>query len=544
MALRTAIVSGAVVVVMAGCGSSGTSSPEGGTDGETSDAAPDVGMPDVGGHEASTPESGTPDGSMSDGSTRDGGDAGAVVSVAFLDVVTNQELETGFIIGTASGPVTQVGCKFDGGAVVVATGTTSWKCPRPTTWKLGSKHVVTAGGWNGATLGAPVTATVYAAQNHDFNGDGYTDLALGAPDANSSNGTVSIFYGSPSGIANAANVTISAPSASSMFGYALVAADLRNSGYADLVVGVASFNTSFKDPGTVYFYDGGSNGLSTAPSYQLAGPALNNAAGGYSLAAGDYDGDGYQDVAVGYGAYNLFQGAVSFYKGGATGATIQATKLGTSGQQLGNFVSLGDFSGTGYASAAIGVSSGTLVFAGGPTGFASTPSVTLTDSGALNTAYIERNGFADLVVTGNAVAVVHSGSASGPGITGTSVSDPNANGWGTVVPGDVDLDGHDDVVFANPCRDATCTTGNALVFLGSGTGISTTVAATLSNPGTTSEFGYSLGMGDLNGDGRFDLCVGTNAAFVYVFNGAATGLFASAPGATLTGLVDVAFSPR
>src|SRR5947209_2261337 len=55
----------------------------------------------------------------------------------------------------------------------------------------------------------------------------------------------------------------------------------------------------------------------------------------------------------------------------------------------------------------------------------------------------------------------------------------------------------------------------------------------------------ALGMADLNGDGHLDVCVGTNASFVYVFAGDGTPtVFPPAPTKTITGYADVAFSPR
>jgi hypothetical protein len=481
------------------------------------------------------------DGAAASTDATDPTDAAGSGAVALANVQPNRELATGFIVGTAPGVSGPVGCQFDGEPVVVATGSAAWKCARPPSWAIGSRHVVTVGLWNGSTLSSTVTATVYAGQNHDFNGDGYPDLAIGAPFANSDSGTVSIYYGSPAGIAATADLTIPAPSAASMFGYALVIADVRGTGYADLVVGLASFSTSFADPGNVYVFDGGSAGLAAAPSYQLGGPALNAASGGYSLAAGDYNGDGFQDLAVGYGAYNSFAGAVYFYKGGAAGATLDAMKTGTG--QFGLYVGLADLYGSGYASAVVGQNSGTGVYQGGPSGIAAAASTSVSDVGALSTAYIKRSGFADLVISGNAQAVIYYGGASGPS-AGPTVTDPPAYGWGTVITGDVDLDGYDDVVFANPCLDASCATGSVLVFRGGSAGGSTTATTTLTNPGATSEFGYSLGLSDVNGDGHLDLFVGTNGAAVYEFPGTGTAaIFPAMPTATIA-LSDVAFSPH
>ena len=63
---------------------------------------------------------------------------------------------------------------------------------------------------------------------------------------------------------------------------------------------------------------------------------------------------------------------------------------------------------------------------------------------------------------------------------------PHRSGIGTR---HIDLDGYDDVVFANPCLDSSCVTGSVLVFRGSSAGVATTTTTTLTNPGTGSEFG-------------------------------------------------------
>ncbi|MDB4955589.1 MAG: hypothetical protein JWO36_3158 [Myxococcales bacterium] len=481
-------------------------------------------------------------GAMLDGAPAQ--DAPGAPSLAFANVHDNQELETGFIVGTSTGLVPQVGCRFDGGAIVGATGTAAWKCPRPTSWKVGTQHVISAGVYDGSTLSASITASVYAAHNHDFNGDGYVDLAVGSMLAASGAGTVSIFYGSPSGVAATPDLTLTGPKAASEFGFALVAADIRGTGYADLAVGVASFSTSHTDTGTVYFFNGASSGLPSAPSYSLAGPALANAGSGYAMAAGDYNGDGLEDVAVGYNGYNTFVGQVFFYKGGAAGATFDSMMTGTSGSSLGEAIGLGDITGSGYASALVGSPSGVKIYPGGPSGIATTSIGSASERGAISVAYIQRGGFADLVIAGNAQAVIHYGSASGLSGT-TTVSDGAQLGWGTAIAGDVDNDGHDDVVLANPCLDSSCHGGNALVFAGSSSGLATTASTTISGPMTSSQFGYALELADVNGDGRFDLEVsdGASSLWVYAGDGTAT-LYPASSNKTLTGVAGTAFSPR
>ena len=71
---------------------------------------------------------------------------------------------------------------------------------------------------------------------------------------------------------------------------------MNGDGYSDVVVG-AYGNTSFT--GKAYLYLGGASGLSASPSWTAVGEAASDDFG-YSVAtAGDVNGDGYSDVVVG-----------------------------------------------------------------------------------------------------------------------------------------------------------------------------------------------------------------------------------------------------
>ncbi|GDY64532.1 hypothetical protein SAV14893_039250 [Streptomyces avermitilis] len=108
----------------------------------------------------------------------------------------------------------------------------------------------------------------------DFNGDGYRDLVVGAPDATVSGkesaGAVVVLYGSASGPGTTKKLLISqnatgvegAAEAGDGFGSSVASADLDADGYADLLVGAPYEDvTGAKTRGSVTVLWGGAQGL-------------------------------------------------------------------------------------------------------------------------------------------------------------------------------------------------------------------------------------------------------------------------------------------
>ena len=141
----------------------------------------------------------------------------------------------------------------------------------------------------------PSSAHAAAAPVHDdFNGDGYQDLVTGAPWATvggrSRAGEVTVMYGGPHGLSAGRRTVISratngipgSPVKDQKFGRQVSKGDLDGDGYADLVIGVGVGAT---DSVIVW---GGPEGLSgTGTSI----PASNTR-------TGDFDGDGRLDLAL------------------------------------------------------------------------------------------------------------------------------------------------------------------------------------------------------------------------------------------------------
>ena len=250
------------------------------------------------------------------------------------------------------------------------------------------------------------------------------------------------------------------------------------------------------------------------------------------IAVGDFNGDGKQDLAVA----NLNDNTVTILLGDGMGGFAPATASPITAGTGPDSVAIGDFNGDGIQDLAVSnfTSSGvTILLGNGQGGFAATigsPLTVGTNPGAVTTADFNGDGFLDLAIANfhdNTVTVLL---GNGSGVFTPPMGSPFAAGTGAfyISAGDFNGDGFQDLAIANYNGN------NVTVLLGNGMGGFT--AATGSPIGVGTNPG-SLVVSDLNGDGIPDLAV-TNFTdgTVSVLKGSSTGTF--------TALTNSPFSAR
>jgi len=148
----------------------------------------------------------------------------------------------------------------------------------------------------------------------DLNGDGFADLAVGAA---SDAGTVYIFYGPtlPNGV-DGANLILRGEIAGDQFGARAIAGagDVNGDGFADLVVGAPLNSDLFiVEQGKAYLFGGGAP-MDDNPEAVISGVLDNQNFGSAVSGGGDHNGDGIPDLVVGAPGYNGLNGrAYVFY---------------------------------------------------------------------------------------------------------------------------------------------------------------------------------------------------------------------------------------
>ncbi|MGW1773636.1 FG-GAP-like repeat-containing protein [Streptomyces sp. NPDC002104] len=390
----------------------------------------------------------------------------------------------------------------------------------------------------------------------DFNGDGYHDLAIGAPDAAvdvkgadgaitpvHGAGYVTVSYGGKNGAQQTGLKVITQnspgipgdPTANRAFGAVLTNGDFNGDGYADLAVG------THDDQVTLIW--GSATGLKGATA--MADPQKRPGYG-VVLKSGDFTGDGRADLVVGYStSLWLFRGP--FKEDGSPLSTKQldlgrdypvfgaqdAQKRIAVGRinkgAIDDLVVLGERSDFGNGPAMRG-----RVLLGGTSGLRFTP-VTVRGGGSVAVADFDKDGYGDIAVgdseiqngTDYAAGLVriNYGSASGVddtrGVrTFTEDSDGVPGGIGkadrfgySVAAADLDLDGSPELIVGAPgerkptCEHCYISGGGFYVLKGTAKGVTGLGAAWyahnapgLPTPAGTYRIPSQLKITDLNGD--------------------------------------------
>ena len=135
----------------------------------------------------------------------------------------------------------------------------------------------------------------------DVNGDGYSDVIIGAPnnDAKGSNTGRSYIYFGGSSMDNTADVIMTGEVAWDYFGQSVsTAGDVNEDGYSDVVVGALYNDAGGNGAGRAYIYFGDTS-MDNTVDVIMTGAAVSDLFGWSVSTAGDVNGDGYSDVIVG-----------------------------------------------------------------------------------------------------------------------------------------------------------------------------------------------------------------------------------------------------
>ena len=184
-------------------------------------------------------------------------------------------------------------------------------------------------------LGQPSRARAEKEALVDFNGDGFDDLAVGAfgEDIGSLDGAgaVNVLYGSAGGLVASSDVFFQGSNGvggtadeNDTFGRTIAQGLFNDDEFFDLAVGSpGESDGGASASGAVNILYGSAGGLTGGPQLQ-SNPETNDRFG-ESLAAGDFNGDDFFDLAVGVPGENIGTtgdaGAVTILFGSAAGIT-------------------------------------------------------------------------------------------------------------------------------------------------------------------------------------------------------------------------------
>ncbi|MER5382961.1 FG-GAP-like repeat-containing protein [Streptomyces sp. NPDC002688] len=355
------------------------------------------------------------------------------------------------------------------------------------------------------------------------------------------------------------------------FGYDMISRDLDGDGLTDLALVTREYRPENNIGGSVIVLWGRQLGMSGQDAVRLDAPA--NAQVGEDITAGDFDGDGHTDLFMGnsedsYDYHDVLYGPID--RNGSP-ARDQRLQVYSTDNTI-NSTAAGDFNGDGIEDLATfyvyeNHAEGGKLWLGTKDGLSTVPQ-RLTSSASTAVADFDQDGYADLAtrifpngdtenVEDPGTVKIYYGSPAGPSQTRTRTITQNTAGvpgvseksdqfGGRLSAGDVNGDGYPDLAVGVPGEaiGSKKKAGAVVLLKGGRAGLTGTGAQafhqdTAGVPGVAESgdlFGGSIRLLDVTRDGRADLVAGApgenlgnvvNGGAIWLLRGAASGLTAS-----------------
>ncbi|MBN2111463.1 FG-GAP repeat protein [Candidatus Woesearchaeota archaeon] len=328
----------------------------------------------------------------------------------------------------------------------------------------------------------------------DFNGDSYDDIIVSAPH---NNNEVFVIYGksekynSNMNISNISSFTRWRGPSLSEAGKGLASGDINNDGYDDLVIGAPNYNTN---TGVVYIVYGPHYGDHYLTDADVNITALNTDTDfGNSVAVGDINYDGYDDIIIGANMYDSSgqtnRGAVYVFYGPLPNddeMSILDNNAMFYGEDANDFagysVASGDTNNDGYSDIIIGA----------PGAYS--------DDGAV---YVLLGPVEGQTSLSNADVIIR------------DLTNNDVELGSSVTSGDIDNDGYDDILTSAPNSSAATKRGNIYAIYGPLKDNSTFDVSSMSgtiwygraNNALLGDYPQSISLGHVNSDEYMDILV-------------------------------------
>lgn len=380
---------------------------------------------------------------------------------------------------------------------------------------------------------SPSRSVHVGSAERDFNGDGYSDVLVGAPSGAAAK--IYVHFGSSAGLSLSPAGVLSGDIIQGYGRAASWAGDVNDDGFADILVG----SPSALPGGSVRLYYGGpGSSFNTTSDWSVSGQGDEQL--GYSVApAGDVNGDGVSDIVV--GAYKAMSSSGRVYvffgrQGGGISQIPDRILEGAALERLGiSVAAAGDVDNDGLSDILVGTSEATapgylyVYFGDREKGLRSerTRIDGIMNGDRFGSAFatagdIDADGVSDLVVSSGGNSLVHVNQWH---FQRTLIPSHTGSSYGISVSsaGDVDGDGFDDFLVGESDFDGI---GAALVYFG-GAPQDEIGVRWLGNWVASGEFGTAVApAGDINADGFDDFLVGApntgQGGQAYVYYGAET----------------------